>query len=39
MVGLLSGECILPRVSIAYFDVNVGYVFNQVFAKVNNIFL
>ena len=34
MVGLLSGECILPRVIIAYFDVNVGYVFNQVFCLV-----
>ena len=39
MVGLLSGECVLPRVVITYFDVNVGYVFNQVFAKVNNTFL
>lgn len=34
MVGLLSGECVLPRVVIAYFDENVGYVFNQVFCPV-----
>lgn len=30
MVGLLSGRQ-TARVVIAYFDVNVGYVFNQVF--------
>ena len=33
MVGLLSGECVLPRVFVAYFDVNLGYVFNQVFGN------
>ena len=33
MVGLLSGECVLPPVVITYFDVNVGYVFNQVFVN------
>ena len=33
MMGLLSGEYVLPRVVITYFDVNVEYAFNQVFGR------